>query len=148
MQTKKIANFVDVTTSGLHSYLNVYFMEFQQYTDLRAGIKFCGREYYCALELALELIGGKWKPMMLYHLKNGALRASELQRRLRGVSNKMFTQTARALERDGLVHRELFPESPPRVEYSLTPMGASAIPLIMQMGYWGESVGEYSDDVS
>lgn len=121
-------------------------MENKKYTDLRTGIKFSGRTYFCALELALELIGGKWKPMMLYHLKNGPMRSSELQKKLRYISNKMFTQTARALEHDGLIKREVFPVVPPRVEYSLTPMGESAIPLIMKMGYWGESIGEYVEE--
>ncbi len=120
-------------------------MENERYKNLRTGIFFSGRRYFCALELALELIGGKWKPMMLYHLKNGPLRSSELQKRLNNISNKMFTQTARELERDGLIRREVFPVSPPKVEYSLTPMGDSVIPLIMHMGYWGESIGEYDD---
>lgn len=73
------------------------------------------------------------------------MRSSELQKRLRDISNKMFTQTARGLEKDGLIKREVFSIVPPRVEYSLTPMGESAIPLIMKMGYWGESIGEYID---
>ncbi len=117
----------------------------ERYQTLKTGILFSGRRYLCALELALELIGGKWKPMMLYHLKNGPMRASELQKRLNNISNKMFTQTARELEHDGLIHREVFPVSPPKVEYSLTSMGESVIPLIMQMGYWGESIGEYEE---
>lgn len=120
-------------------------MEIQRYKDLRTGIKFAGRTYFCALELALELIGGKWKPMMLYHLKNGPMRSSELQKKLHDISNKMFTQTARSLEKDGLIRRVVFSQVPPRVEYSLTPMGESVIPLVMEMGYWGESIGEYVD---
>ena len=80
---------------------------------------------------------------MLYHLKNGPMRSSELKKKLRNVSNKMFTQTAHTLERDGLIQRQVFPVVPPRVEYSPTPMGESVIPLIMQMGYWGESIGTY-----
>ena len=85
-------------------------------------------------------MGGKWKMMLLYHLRQGPLRSSELQRRLRDISGKMFTQTARALERAGLITREIFPVVPPRVEYSLTRLGESAVPVIMQMGYWGEAV--------
>lgn len=121
-------------------------MENERYKELRTGIIFSGRRYFCSLELALELIGGKWKPMLLYHLKNGAMRSSDLQKRLHNISNKMFTQTVRALERDGLIRREVFPVVPPRVEYSLTPMGESVIPLIMQMGYWGESIGEFDPE--
>lgn len=110
------------------------------YGDLRTGVCFRGTEYYCALELALELIGGRWKMMMLYQLRNGALRSSELQRRMRDISGKMFTQTARALERDGLIARKIFPVVPPKVEYALTALGESAIPAIMRIGLWGESL--------
>ncbi|MDE6734461.1 MAG: helix-turn-helix transcriptional regulator [Desulfovibrio sp.] len=115
-------------------------MEKEEVRELKTGVAFAGRTYFCALELALELIGSKWKMMLLYHLRNGALRSSELQRRMRGISGKMFTQTARALEKEGLVAREIFPVIPPRVEYSLTPAGETAIPVIMQVGYWGEAV--------
>lgn len=115
-------------------------MAYEYVRELKTGVNFGGRSYYCALELALELVGGKWRMMLLYHLRNGALRSSELQRRLRDISGKMFTQTARALEREGLIARVVFPVVPPRVEYSLTRLGESAIPVIMQMGYWGEAV--------
>ena len=115
-------------------------MEREDVRELKTGVVFGGRTYFCALELALELIGSKWKMMLLYHLRNGALRSSELQRRMRGISGKMFTQTARALETEGLVAREIFPVIPPRVEYSLTPAGETAVPVIMQVGYWGEAV--------
>lgn len=67
----------------------------------RPAIYFKGRKYLCSLELTLDVIGGKWKTMMIYRLKDGALRSSELQRVLTGVSNKMFTQTAR-------IHRPCF----------------------------------------
>lgn len=115
-------------------------MESEQLRELKTGVPFGGRTYFCSLELALELIGSKWKMMLLYHLRHGALRSSELQRRMRGISGKMFTQTARLLEKEGLVAREIFPVIPPRVEYSLTRAGETAIPVIMQVGYWGEAV--------
>lgn len=114
----------------------------KKYDDLKTGICFRDRTYYCALELALELIGSRWKIMLLYQLRNGALRSSELQRRMRDISSKMFTQTARALERDALIKRSIFPVVPPRVEYSLTQLGETAIPAIMQIGLWGESLEE------
>lgn len=113
--------------------------------ELKTGVQFGGKTYYCSLELALALIGGRWKIMMLYQLRNGALRSSELQRRMRDISGKMFTQTARALEKDGLIKRKIFPVVPPRVEYSLTKLGESAIPVIMQIGYWGEEASIASD---
>lgn len=100
-------------------------------------IFFKGRQYFCSLELTLDVIGGKWKTMMIYRLKDGPLRSSELQRLMAGVSNKMFTQTARELERDGIVERKVYPVVPPKVEYSLTQSGTSIIPLILQLGEWG-----------
>ena len=118
----------------------------KKYADLKTGVKYGGTEYFCALELALELIGGKWKIMMIYHLRNGRLRSSELQRRMRDISGKMFTQTARTLEKDGLIRLEIFPVVPPRVEYSLTSLGESAVPVVMQLGLWGEAISQKGID--
>jgi DNA-binding HxlR family transcriptional regulator len=103
---------------------------------------FHGNEYYCSLELAMEVIGGKWKTMMLYHLREGAMRSSELQRSLIGISNKMFTQVARELEHDGIIERIVYPVVPPKVEYRLTATGMTVIPLILQMADWGELMSE------
>lgn len=66
---------------------------------------FQGKEYMCSLELTMDIIGGKWKPIMIYHLRKGSMRSSELMRKLNGISNKMFTQTARELERVGIIER-------------------------------------------
>ncbi len=103
---------------------------------------FNGQHYSCPLELTLDVIGGKWKTMMIYRLKDGTLRSSELQRLMPGVSNKMFTQTARELERDGMLRREVFPVVPPKVEYSLTPRGASILPLLLRLSEWGACLAE------
>lgn len=134
--TKKLYTYQKVTIMQ-----RILLMEKDQHKALKTGIKYGGKTYYCSL----ELIGGKWKTMMLYHLRNGPLRSSELQRRMRDISGKMFTQTARALEKNGLIVRTIFPVIPPKVEYSLSSLGMSAIPVIMDMGYWGESI---SDDKS
>lgn len=117
-------------------------MENKDYTP---AIFFKGRKYFCSLELTLDVIGGKWKTMMIYRLKDGALRSSELQRQMTGVSNKMFTQTARELERDGIIKRKVFPVVPPKVEYSLTRNGESIIPLILQLGEWGLRIAGNSE---
>ncbi len=103
---------------------------------------FHGHEYYCTLELAMEVIGGKWKTMMIYHLKEGAMRSSDLQRSLIGISNKMFTQVARELEHDGIIVRKVYPVVPPKVEYKLSAVGETVVPLIMNMVEWGESMSE------
>lgn len=101
-----------------------------------------GREYVCSLELAMDLIGGKWKTMMIFHLKGGALRSSELMRSLHGISNKMFTQTARELEHDGIIKRHIYPVVPPKVEYELTDLGKSVLPIVLDMAKWGIDISE------
>lgn len=103
---------------------------------------FHGRTYLCSLELAMDIIGGKWKPIMIYHLRKGPLRSSELIRRLHGISNKMFTQTARELEATGMVERKVYPVVPPRVEYSLTEFGKSSLPFILDMAKWGKKISD------
>lgn len=101
---------------------------------------FQGKEYMCSLELTMEIIGGKWKPIMIYHLRKGPMRSSELMRKLNGISNKMFTQTARELERVGIIERKVYPVVPPRVEYSLTELGKSSLPFILDMAKWGKTI--------
>lgn len=104
---------------------------------------FNGKEYLCPLDLAMEVIGGKWKAMLLFHLQSGPLRSGELKRRIKGdISNKMFTQITRELESAGVIHREVFPVVPPKVEYSLTPLGETIIPNILSLAQWGRQVGE------
>lgn len=110
--------------------------------DNGTGFSFQGKVYVCSLELAMEIVGGKWKPMMIYHLRKGALRSSELMRKLTGISNKMFTQTARELERMGMIERKVYPVVPPKVEYRLTELGYSSLPFILDMARWGKKVSE------
>jgi len=97
-----------------------------------------GKEYFCAMELTLLLIGGKWKPIILYRLgQDGTRRFSELKRSMPSITQKMLTQQLRELENDGIVHRQVYAEVPPKVEYSLTPMGQSVLPLLKQLCQWG-----------
>lgn len=86
----------------------------------------------------LKVIGGKWKPLIMWHLSNGTKRFSELKRELPGVTQKMITQQLRELEDDGLVLREVYPVVPPKVEYSLTKYGESLTPVLKEMAKWGE----------
>lgn len=113
-----------------------------EYKEVRRCFYNRGKEYNCSLELAIDIIGGKWKAMMLYHLKDGALRSGELQRTMPGITNKMFTQTARELELDRMVERKVYPVVPPKVEYSLTERGKSVLPVILQLAIWGEEISE------
>ncbi|MBU2711073.1 winged helix-turn-helix transcriptional regulator [Zooshikella harenae] len=92
----------------------------------------------CPVEASLELFGGKWKGMILYHLLDGTLRFSELKRKVGNVTQRMLTKQLRELEENGLVHREVFPEVPPRVEYRLTEMGESLRPILLALKEWGQ----------
>ena len=96
------------------------------------------KEFDCPLEVTLAMIGGKYKILIVYFLINQTLRYSELQRMLPQASPKMLAQQLKELERDGLVHREEYPQIPPKVEYSLTERGKSLIPILDQMCEWGE----------
>jgi len=94
--------------------------------------------YQCGVTLTLEMIGGKWKGVILWHLLNKPLRFSQLQRRIPKVTQKMLTQQLRELEHDDLIHREVYAEVPPRVEYSLTSKGESLSEILTLMCEWGK----------
>ncbi len=92
----------------------------------------------CAVESTVAVIGGKWKPLVLHHLFfEGTQRFNALQRKT-GAPRQALTVQLRELERDGIIRREVFPEVPPRVEYSLTPLGRSLGPVLQQMLAWGQ----------
>jgi DNA-binding HxlR family transcriptional regulator len=92
----------------------------------------------CPVKLTAEILGGKWKPLILFHLEDGTHRFSELQRLIPSSTKKMLTKHLRELERDGLVHRAVFAQVPPRVEYSLTKHGESLRPILVSMSTWGK----------
>lgn len=92
--------------------------------------------------ITLQLIGGKWKILILYELFSGVKRFSELRRLLSGVTQKMLTQQLREMESDGLVHREIYPQIPPKVEYSLTPLGETLKPIVDAMCDWALKHGK------
>lgn len=91
----------------------------------------------CPTEAALAVIGGRWKVPILWNLIQGTLRFGELSRALSSATQKMLTQQLRELERDGLVHRKVYAEIPPKVEYSLTPLGRSLEPVLASLTQWG-----------
>lgn len=97
----------------------------------------------CPVETTLALIGNKWQVLILRDLSlNGTMRFKELQRSIGKISQKVLTSNLRAMEDAGIVHREVFAEVPPRVEYSLTETGASLKPVLDAMWAWGERYKE------
>jgi DNA-binding HxlR family transcriptional regulator len=90
----------------------------------------------CPVEQALEVVGGKWKPLILWRLASGTLRFGQLQRSMPGVTQRMLTLQLRELERDGLLQRTVHAEVPPRVEYTLTEPARGLLPVMQAMGQW------------
>jgi len=91
----------------------------------------------CPVEKTLKVIGGRWKVLILRELFKGTRRFGELQRGVKGITQKMLTQQLRELEADNIVHREVYPQIPPKVEYSLKPLGKSLEPVLEAMHRWG-----------
>ena len=92
--------------------------------------------YSCTLALAMDIIGGKWKMIILWVLRDGVLRFNEIKKTLSGITQKMLTQQLRELEDAGIVSRVVYPVVPPKVEYSLTEEGQKIIPILNQLCDW------------
>jgi DNA-binding HxlR family transcriptional regulator len=99
--------------------------------------EFKGKEYNNPVELALEVLGGRWKMPILWRLKDNIWRYGELRKDLGQITHKMLTEQLRELETDGLIHRQVYAVVPPKVEYSLTEMGQTVIPIIEILRKWG-----------
>ena len=93
----------------------------------------------CPVAATLDMIGGKYKALIIWHLADKKLRFSELRKVVKNATPKMLTQQLRELEAQELVHREVFPVVPPKVEYSLTELGRSLMPILVAMRDWGSS---------
>ena len=101
-------------------------------------------EFRCYFQLAMMVIGGKWKPKVLFHLaQNDAVRFGALRRAVFGITEKMLIQSLKELEKDGIVNRKVYRQVPPKVEYSLTDLGKSFIPVLNSMFDWGKSYASY-----
>ncbi len=96
------------------------------------------KKYQIGVEAALEVMGGKWKPLIIYHLMTGRKRTSEFRRLMPGITQKMLTTQLRCLEKDGIVTRKVYKEIPPKVEYELTRYGWGLKPALDHLCYWGE----------
>lgn len=105
----------------------------------------CDLVFRCPVEASLEVIGGKWKALILFHLLSGTKRFNELRRLLPKVTQRMLTRQLRDLEEDRLVVRVIYPEVPPKVEYSLSEFGKSVEPILRVLQQWGT---EYLDEIN
>jgi len=95
--------------------------------------------YNIGVEATMRIIGGKWKPIILCHLKHGRMRTGELRRAIPNITQKMLTQQLRELEDDGIVLRKVYNQIPPKVEYSLTDYGHSLNKILEDLCVWGEN---------
>jgi Predicted transcriptional regulators len=92
----------------------------------------------CPMDITINILSGKWKISIIWHLTKGIARFNELQRVLTNITQKTLTMQLRELERDGIIYRKVYPEVPPRVEYGLTKVGESIKPILSSMCEWGK----------
>lgn len=99
--------------------------------------------YHCAMDITMDYIGGKWKTVVLWYLKNGTFRFTELKKRIPDITEKMLSIQLRALESDGLISRKVHGTKPPlKVEYSLTEFGETLVPALDAIAKWGRELGD------
>jgi DNA-binding HxlR family transcriptional regulator len=104
--------------------------------------KIDGNTYHCAMDITMNFIGGKWKTVVLWYLRNKTLRFGELKKQIPDITEKMLSIQLKSLEEDGLIKREAFVEVPLRVEYSMTEFGKSLNPVLEAVAKWGRHLGE------
>ncbi len=116
-------------------------------------VKLNGKSYPCTLSLTMDLVGGKWKAVILYHLKDGAKRYSELRKEMPSVTEMTLSLQLKQLEKDGLVSRKVQGKKPPiKVEYSLTDYGSTLVPVLEAITQWGNQTilekGEFLKEIN
>jgi DNA-binding HxlR family transcriptional regulator len=100
-------------------------------------VKMNGKTYHCAMDITMDYIGGKWKTVVLWYLRNGTKRFGQLKKHIPEITEKMLSLQLKELEAHGIVERTVFPEVPPRVEYKLTEEGKTLLPAIEAIAAWG-----------
>ncbi len=102
----------------------------------------------CSVEAAISLIDGKWKCVVLFHLLQGTMRFNEIRRRVAGVTQRALTNQLRELEEDGLIERKVYAEVPPKVEYTISPLGRSLEPILYALKGWGDdNIGRFGKPI-
>lgn len=125
---------VQLRTLLLYRYLEVIFVVIVQRRKIMSE-----KTYNIGVEATMEIIGGKWKPLILCHLRNGSLRSSELLRKIPNISQKVLTEQLRELENNDIINRKIFQEVPPHVEYGLSEYGNSLNKILNLLCTWGEN---------
>lgn len=103
--------------------------------------------YYCAMDVSMSFIGGKWKTVVLWYLRKGPKRFGELKKLIPPITEKMLSLQLKELEKDGIVKRTIFPEVPPRVEYELTDEGQTLLPLLEEIAAWGRRKAKLNGEI-
>jgi len=114
----------------------------RRFEVVKAKIKLADGKYNCPVEATMDAIGGKWKLLIIHHLLEGTKRFNELQKLIPKVTQRMLTSKLRELEQDGIVHRKVYAEVPPKVEYSMTEFGQTVEPMLWVMHDWGKTFME------
>jgi DNA-binding HxlR family transcriptional regulator len=117
-----------------------------QKSDRPTPMEASGKKYVCPVEATLDILGGKWKVLILHELFSGTKRFGELRRAIPAATQRMLTLQLRELERDGVLHRHVYAEIPPKVEYSLTELGASLEGPMNELLAWAEKYLHYIQD--
>jgi DNA-binding HxlR family transcriptional regulator len=101
-----------------------------------------GIKFHCAMDITMHYIGGKWKTVVLWYLRNKTYRFGELKKKIPDITEKMLSLQLKALERDSIIKRDVYAEVPLKVEYSLTEFGKTLIPVLEEIARWGRQIGE------
>ena len=101
-----------------------------------------GAKFHCAMDVTMKYIGGKWKTVVLWYLRNKTYRFGELKKKIPDITEKMLSLQLKALEKDGIIKREVYAEVPLRVEYSMTEFGKTLIPVLEEISRWGRHLGQ------
>ncbi len=104
--------------------------------------KLRGNTFHCAMDVTMNFIGGKWKTVVIWYLRNKTMRFGELRKQIPDITEKMLSLQLKSLEEDGIINREVFAEVPLRVEYSLTPFGKTLLPVVESIAKWGRHLGD------
>jgi DNA-binding HxlR family transcriptional regulator len=110
-------------------------------------VRMNNKSYHCAMDITMDFIGGKWKTVVLWYLKDKTLRFGELKKQIPDITEKMLSIQLKNLEDDGLIKRKVYTQIPLKVEYSLTAFGKTLIPILNAIAKWGRNLGQKNGEI-